>query len=66
MTYANVEAALEEYAEVMRQAKMDVTVVLRNESEVSIAVIKRFKRFYYDDLSFKAGAPIPPEVENIL
>lgn len=63
---ANVEAALEEYAEVMRQAKMDVTVVLRNESEVSIAVIKRFKRFYYDDLSFKAGAPIPPEVENIL
>jgi hypothetical protein len=50
----------------MRQAKMDVTVALRNESEVSIAVIKRFKRFYYDDLSFKAEAPLPPEVEYIL
>ena len=63
---AKVEAALEEYAEVMRQAKMDVTVALRKESEVSIALIKRFKRFYYDDLSFKAGAPLPLEVEYLL
>lgn len=63
---AKVEAALEEYAKVMRQAKMDVTAALRKESEVSIADIKRFKRFYYDDLSFKAEAPLPPEVESIL
>ncbi len=61
---AKAEAALEEYAKVMRQAKMDVTVALRKESEVSIADIKRFKRFYYDDLSFKAQTPLPPEVKQ--
>lgn len=63
---AKVDAALEEYAVIMRKANMDVTVALRMESEVSIAVIKRFKRFYYDDLSFKTGAPLPPEVESVL
>jgi hypothetical protein len=61
-----IEAALEEYAEIMRQAKMDVSVAVRSETEVSIAVIKRFKRFYYDDLSFRDGTPLPPEVERSL
>lgn len=60
------ERALNSYAEIMREANMDVTVALRKESEVSIADIKRFKRFYYDDLSFKTGTAIPPEVETIL
>jgi hypothetical protein len=64
--FTKVKAALEEYAVVMREANMDVTVALRMENDVSIAVIKRFKRFYYDDLSFKTGAPLPPEVEGVL
>ena len=61
---ATTKESLEAYAEVMRQAGMDVTVALRKENEVSIADIKRFKRFYYDDLSFKTQAPLPPEVKH--
>ncbi len=61
-----VEESLQQYAVVMRQAGMDVAVALRKESEVSIADIKRFKRFYYDDLSYKAQAPLPLEVKNVL
>lgn len=61
-----VEALLEEYATIMRKAKMEVKAILRKEDEVSIALIKRFKRFYYDDLSFKDETPLPPEVGSIL
>jgi len=61
-----VQTVLDEYAEVMRQASMDVNVVLKRESEISVAAIKRFKRFYYDDLSFKDDQPLPPEVDNTL
>lgn len=60
------QKALDEYAEILREARMDVTVVLQRENEVSIATIKRFKRFYYDHLSYKDGAPRPPEVETNL
>ena len=63
---AEAELALNEYAEIMRWANVDVAAVLRKENEVSIAEIKRFKRFYYDDLSFKGDAPLPAEVETIL
>ena len=63
---AEAELALNKYAEIMRRANVDVAAVLRKENEVSIAEIKRFKRFYYDDLSFKGGAPLPAEVETIL
>jgi len=61
-----VEIALNEYAAIMRQANMNVVAVLKKENEVSIADIKRFKRFYYDDLSFKNNTPLPPEVTNTL
>lgn len=57
-----VRTVLNEYSEIMRQANMDVNVALKRENEVSIAHIRRFKRFYYDDLSFKDDTSLPPEV----
>lgn len=61
-----IKQAINDYAEVMRSAGMDVQEAVLKENEVSVAVIKRFKRFYYDDLSFKDSAPLPPETENNL
>jgi hypothetical protein len=58
--------ALNDYECILKNAGMDVTVKIANETEVSIAVIKRFKRFYYDDLSIKNKAPLPPETEVIM
>lgn len=58
---SGAQEALESYAEIMRQANMDVKASVRKEDEVSIALIKRFKRFYYDDLSIKTDAPLPVE-----
>ena len=56
-----LEPALSELADIMRSANMNVAMAVRKESEISVAHIKRFKRFYYDDLSLKEEAPLPPE-----
>lgn len=61
-----VEQSLLPLTEILRAAKMDVKVAVRSESDTSIATIKRFKRFYFDDLSFKESAPLPPEVNTKL
>jgi hypothetical protein len=53
---------LNEYAEIMRNANMDVVVGLKKENDISVATINTFKRFYYDDLSFRLGAPLPSEL----
>ncbi|RVU31745.1 hypothetical protein [Neptunomonas marina] len=58
--------ALNSYSDILISAGMDVTPAVRREDEVSIAVIKRFKRFYYDDLSIREDAPLPPETEVII
>lgn len=63
---AEAELGLQQYAAIMQMANMDVNVVLRKENEVSVADIKRFRRFYYDDLSIKTGTALPPEVETII
>ena len=54
--------SLEQYGEIMRQAGMDVVVAVKKEDELSVAAFKRFKRFYYDDLSFRQSTEYPPEV----
>ena len=46
----------------MRQAGMNVVVAVKKEDELSVAAFKRFKRFYYDDLSFRQSTEYPPEV----
>ena len=56
------EAALTKHAEILRAANMDVTQRLLKEDEISLALIRRFKRFYYDDLSYRADTLLPVEV----
>ncbi|RUO23919.1 hypothetical protein CWE09_12270 [Aliidiomarina minuta] len=58
------ESALESHANVLRAAGMDVICRLAKEDEISIALIRRFKRFYYDDLSFSVDAPLPAEARQ--
>jgi hypothetical protein len=60
------ENAINAYADVLRSTGMEVTVATRTEDQISLAAIKRFKRFYYDDLSLKEETPLPPETQNIL
>jgi hypothetical protein len=60
------ENAIKAYAELMRNAGMKVVPVVRREDEITIAAIKRFKRFYLDDLSFREEAPHPPETKTNL
>lgn len=57
---SDVEKELESYTEILRKAGFDVEAVLRKEDEVSVAVVNSFSRFYYDDISFKSGANLPP------
>lgn len=59
---AKAEAALTKHADILRAANMDVTQRLLKEDEISLALIRRFKRFYYDDLSYRTAAPLPAEV----
>lgn len=62
----SAEGIINDFAENLKKAGMDVTSAVRTENEVSLALIGRFKRFYYDDLSFRDNAPLPPEIENII
>lgn len=54
------------FVEIMEAANMKVNLSVRFEREVSIEAIKRFKRFYYDDLSFRNESVLPPEVSHNL
>lgn len=47
-------------------ANMEVKTAVRSEADISLAQIKRFKRFYFDDLSFKDDTDLPPEVTTNL
>lgn len=62
---AKIEDTLDAYQNALKKAGMEVKSALLTEDEVSLATINRFKRFYYDDLSFKEKTPLPPEVDNI-
>ena len=61
-----LKKSLELYADIMRQADMNVDVAVKKEDEISVAAFKRFKRFYYDDLSFRNSTEYPPEVATNL
>lgn len=50
----------------MEEGDMDVSSAVMLESKISIAMIKRFKRFYFDDLSIKDDKPRPVETDTIL
>lgn len=56
----SAETAIACYKTILEAAGMDVFTSVKTENEISLTVIKRYKRFYLDDLSFKADAPLPP------
>ncbi len=58
-----VKQLVHNIAEVMMAAGMDVKFEVLREDEVSIAMLRRFKRFYYDDLSIRNNNTLPPEIE---
>lgn len=60
------KSSITTYAEIFENAGMDVISMVEKEDSISVATIKRFKRFYYDDLSFKTDAPLPSETQTIL
>lgn len=62
---SKAEDAINAYAAILRNAGIEVVPTIRSEDEISVAVIKRFKRFYFDDLSFREEAPLPPETTTI-
>jgi len=60
------ESSLTAIADILKAANMDVKTAVRSEADITIALIKRFKRFYFDDLSFKDDTDLPPEVTTNL
>lgn len=61
-----IKSSITAYAEIFENAGMNVISMVEKEDSISVATIKRFKRFYYDDLSFKTDAPLPSETQTIL
>lgn len=60
----SVESDVAELANIMKQAGMNIEYRVASESEISIATLRGFKRFYYDDLSIRANNnQLPPEVD---
>ncbi len=59
-----VKTSVDEIAGIFRKAGMEVTSAVRKEDQVSVAVFRRFKRLYYDDLSLRNGIRLPLEVPN--
>lgn len=64
---AQVVASSEKIKGLMEAAGMDVNLQIRKETEISVAVLKRFSRLYLDDLSFKdESSTLPPDVNPTL
>ena len=60
----SVRLIASEYTEKMREANMDVVEpLILPEEEISVATLKRYKRFILDDLSYKSDHPLPSETE---
>lgn len=58
------KASVDEIGDIFKKAGMEVTSAVRKEDQVSVAVFRRFKRLYYDDLSLREGTELPLEVPN--
>lgn len=62
----SANSAMQTYEGILKEAGMNVTTSLQTEDQISIAVMRRFKRFYLDDLSFKDDSTLPVEVATII
>lgn len=56
---------MKEFADLMQSATMNVKLIVTTEDKISVARLRSFKRFYYDDLSYRDSThPLPLEVEQ--
>jgi len=53
---------LESLKALLEAAGMNVVSAVRSEDEVSLTMLKSLRRFYYDDISYKEGHPLPIEL----
>lgn len=54
--------SMEAFADLMRSSTMNVQLIVTTEDKISVARMRTFKRFYYDDLSHRdIDHPSPPE-----
>ena len=54
------------YANIFNKAGMDVISGVKKENKVFLSEMRYYKRFYYDDISFRDNTPLPLETEGIL
>ena len=59
---SKANSIIDAYADIMREAGMEVRSAVRSEDKITVAAMRDFKRLYYDDLSFRGKGPLPPEV----
>ena len=58
---SQAQAVIDEYEKVLSETGMNVKSALLKEDDVSVATMKRFKRFILDDLSYRDDAPLPAD-----
>lgn len=58
---AATEEAIGKYAAIMTAAGMDVKSAVVNEKHISVANLRTYDRFFFDDLSIRNNTPLPPE-----
>jgi hypothetical protein len=62
-----IVASSEKIKGLMEAAGMNVNLQIRKETEISVALLKRFSRLYLDALSFKDESSIlPPDLKPTL
>lgn len=61
---SKAEQGLKEIENIFITAGFKVKAFLKRENDVSVALIKRFKRLYLDDLSVKGGTELPGDYGN--
>lgn len=58
----NAQKCLVEYADLLKEANMNVNFFAKHSTKVSVALLQDYQRLYLDDLSYGGGEPPPPDV----
>ena len=58
-----IQKHMDQYKEILKKANMKVgDVRTLTEKDISVSRFKQYKRFNFDDLSYKSNHPLPPEL----
>ena len=60
---SSTEEAIRRYAAILTAAGMGVQCAVVNEKKISVADLRRYERFFFDDLSIRNNTPLPPEID---